>query len=264
MHRPHIDHILGIRSQKWRAALAVLSKAEAGDVSAGILSLRKTFQDFIRFYLLDIGAGIKNPVRRLEKIFKDADSGEYPKDLYQKAQTALETYNGHCETMRKASLEVSEFTVTNIQSKINQIRLASGDVESSHAIVDNMAKAMGAHIAEVRKAKQAEGRAARTSAQRWLKVFEATKLPPAWRAELLHQGLAVDPDEDIDENTFSKFKPSKPAEGEFKSSSWSEPRMYLASDEGHRRNTIAQATSICLSYCADHMYTTYRPHIDHT
>ena len=217
----------------------VLKKAEKGDLTDGILCIRKAGEAYAKCFSKDSLVGLKNPIRRCRKLLKtEATVQDIGSELAKVATGALAAYETAISGMEDLGKKAQSHWITeNVMEGINDMLMA-GDVVLQ--MLDSVHRTLGlidARLNEVSKDKQAVARKGRMDSSRILKIFEAAGIPASWRLALHQAGLSIDLDNPLHDpnKNFQMYKPSQLTfTGEFMSGpdTWDVPKWYAPDDTG--------------------------------
>lgn len=225
--------------QSHHKALTVLKKAEAGNLTDGILVIRKAGHAYAKAFIKDSLVGLKNPIRRCRKITQtDTFVHDLSKELTEQCNAALAAYGQACTELEALGAQAQVQWITdNVMEGINGMLLAADKVFEALDEVFRALESTDSFLAGLSKDKQATARKIRQDGKRILKIFEQAGIPLLWRHVLRDAGLSIDEDCPMRDpaTDFAKYTASQPAfTAEFLSDrdTWALPKWYAPDDTG--------------------------------
>ena len=225
--------------QSHHKALTVLKKAEAGNLTDGILVIRKAGHAYAKAFIKDSLVGLKNPIRRCRKITQtDAFVNDLSDDLTKQCNEALAAYGQACTELEALGDRAQiQWITDNVMEGINGMLSGADKVFEALDDVFRALESTDSFLAELSKDKQATARKIRQDAKRILKIFEQAGIPLLWRQVLRDAGLSIDEDNPMRDpaTDFAKYTASQPAfTAELLSDrdTWALPKWYAPDDTG--------------------------------
>ena len=225
--------------QSHHKALTVLKKAEAGNLTDGILVIRKAGHAYAKAFIKDSLVGLKNPIRRCRKITQtDAFLNDLSKELTEQCNAALAAYGQACTDLEALGNQAQiQWITDNVMEGINGMLSGADKVFEALDDVFRALESTDSFLAELSKDKQATARKIRQDGKRILKIFEQAGIPLLWRHVLRDAGLSIDEDNPMRDpaTDFAKYTASQPAfTAELLSDrdTWALPKWYAPDDTG--------------------------------
>ncbi len=204
-----------------------LSTAERGDLSAGIPYIRNQAKRFGAEWIKTLTEGRGNPFAGLKRKLKTIG---IPEAECQRGKECLALHEETISELRSLSKDTDSWTASNVQSKINELRTALANAESSaNACAATLSLTTAAGSAS-RTQKRKEKRTTDKAVVTLLKEYQAARLPTAWRNLIRDLGLLPN-----DSGEFPEYTPSHGPKKAEDSVDWSLPASWNTEDGGSAR-----------------------------
>ena len=213
-------------------------KAEKGDLSVGMLPIRKAGAAFAKAYVKDLVVGVKNPRKKLEKMVAcQATCADIGEELTKKARDALAAYINASEELGKQGQVAEKWVASNAAEGINTLFMARDKLKEKFDDIRAAMNEAESAIHEQRKLRATDARNSRLDIKRVMKVFERGNLLPNWRSAIYQNGLTVDVDDPMydESQNFSKYTASVPAcaaDSDTHADNWADAKRYAPNDAG--------------------------------
>jgi hypothetical protein len=215
-----------------------LLKAEKGDLTGGLLPIRKAGAAFAKAYVKDLVVGVKNPRKKLEKMVAcQATCADIGEELTKKARDALAAYINASEELGKQGQVAQEWVTSDAAEGINTLFMARDKLKEKFDDIRVAMNEAESAIHEQRKLRATEARNSRLDLKRIMKVFEQVNLLPNWRSAINQNGLTVDVEDPMydESQNFSKYTASVPAcaaNSDIVGGNWADAKWYAPNDAG--------------------------------